>query len=97
MAKQRFLSGKNFKHYTKLLEAKLETMGLADRQIQVKLGTKKIRFIDSRQKTDETLETDVIQLRNPFRNFLKRLRKLPVSDIQAFLNATISKPSVDKK
>jgi hypothetical protein len=85
MKKSKPLNNKEIKKYSKLLAQKLETLGLIDKTVDIRLGTRKILF----EPTGTPVEAAVIQLRNPFRNLLKRVRRLTKFEVESFLAAQI--------
>lgn len=86
--KERLLNRRARKQYSRLISEKLVELGCQNAITSRKLGSK--RYVDPTKKGEDgnpllVFEGDVIQLSNPHKNFMRKLRRLPLKAILQFL------------
>lgn len=86
------LNRKERKRYSKLVGEKLESMGMTSETMFVPFKTRAgnsvtRKYVDAFGKV--VFEGPVGKLSNPYRNLVKRLRRLPKSVIESFLSAQV--------
>jgi hypothetical protein len=86
MKKDGTVNGKEKKQYRKLISEKLKSMGIEDSSTLVRSAIKRYAFTNN-DGTKEIREVEKFTAKNNNRNLVKRLSKLPIKAIAAFLNS----------
>lgn len=87
------LSAKEVKHYRKLVEAKLEAMGVSDQTVMVTTNkTKWMYYIDRITRKPTRAQVPVHRLSNFKKNLVKKLMQLSVKEVEVFLAQEIKTP-----
>lgn len=97
--KSEFLSKKERKLYSRLIAEKLDALGMQNDVMFIQYkgpgGTPATRkYVNEVGKV--LFEAPIGKLSNPYRNLVRRLRKLPRSVVQEFLSAQVGKKDESK-